>query len=147
MPIVRVDCSLPALLRCLNMTKLATRSLIAYGGPGIALTYLLFFVQFYFLKYATDVLLLPPAVIGSLFAVAKVWDATASPLVGSWSDRVRGRFGRRRPFLFGALPLLGATFVLLWNPPAGFSQGGTIVWVVVSLFGFFTAFALYAVPH
>lgn len=129
------------------MTKLATRSLIAYGGPGIALTYLLFFVQFYFLKYATDVLLLPPAVIGSLFAVIKIWDAASTPLVGSWSDRSRSRLGRRRPFLFGALPILAVTFVLIWSPPAALSQVATIVWIAVTLFGFFTAFAMYAVPH
>jgi GPH family glycoside/pentoside/hexuronide:cation symporter len=54
---------------------------------------------------------------------------------------------RRRPFLFGALPLLAVTFVLLWNPPAELSATATIFWVVFLLFGFFTGFALYAIPH
>ena len=74
-------------------------------------------MQFYFLKFATDVLLLPPAVVGVLFALAKLWDAVSNPLVGSWSDRTRSRFGRRRPFLLGSLPLLVAGFVMLWSPP------------------------------
>ncbi|MDX2166712.1 MAG: MFS transporter [Deltaproteobacteria bacterium] len=125
---------------------LAARTLLTYGGPLFALAYLLFFVQFYFLKFATDVLLLPPAAVGALFALAKVWDAASNPLVGSWSDRTRSRFGRRRPFLVGALPVLALGFVMLWTPPH-LGTAAMIAWAAVSLFVFFTAFALYAVPH
>src|SRR5713226_4497875 len=83
--------------------KLPHGRLLAYGGPLLAISSLLFFVQFYFLKFATDVLLLPPATVGVLFALVKLWDAASNPLVGSWSDRTRSRFGRRRPFLLGSL--------------------------------------------
>jgi Na+/melibiose symporter-like transporter len=55
-----------------------TARLLLYGGPILGLSYLLFFLRFYFLKYATDVLLLPPAVVGMLFAGAKLWDAAES---------------------------------------------------------------------
>jgi len=126
---------------------IGTGRLLAYGGPIFALAYLLFFVQFYFLKYATDVLLLPPATVGALFGLAKLWDAVSNPLVGSWSDRTRSRLGRRRPFLLGALPLLAAGYVLLWNPPLGLPAGPLIAWVGAALFLFFSAFALYAIPH
>lgn len=123
------------------------RLLFTYGGPILGLAYLLFVVQFYFLKYATDVLLLPPALIGGLFALAKLWDALSNPLVGSWSDRSRSRFGRRRPFLLGALPLLLAGYVMLWNPPLALAGGWLATWVAVALFLFFSAFVLYAIPH
>jgi GPH family glycoside/pentoside/hexuronide:cation symporter len=121
--------------------------LLAYGGPIVGISYLLFFVQFYFLKFATDVLLLPPVIVGVLFAVAKLWDAASNPLVGSWSDRTRSGFGRRRPFLFGSLPLLLAAFVMLWSPPANWGAAAVIAWAAVALLAFFSAFALYAVPH
>jgi glycoside/pentoside/hexuronide:cation symporter, GPH family len=127
--------------------RLGTGTLLAYGGPLFALAYLLFFVQFYFLKYATDVLLLPPAAVGALFALAKVWDATSNPLVGSWSDRARTRLGRRRPFLFAALPLLAGGFIMLWTPPGGLGTAPLIAWAAVALFIFFSAFAMYAIPH
>ena len=81
--------------------RLSAGTLAAYGGPVFAVAYLLFFVQFYFLKFATDVLLLSPAVVSVLFGAAKLWDGVSGPLVGSWSDRARSRWGRRRPFLFG----------------------------------------------
>jgi GPH family glycoside/pentoside/hexuronide:cation symporter len=126
---------------------LSTARLLTYGAPILGLAYLLFFVQFYFLKYATDVLLLPPAAVGALFALAKLWDATSNPIVGSWSDRTRSRFGRRRPFLVAALPLLLAGYVMLWNPPVSLAAGPLVAWVGVALFLFFSAFATYAIPH
>jgi GPH family glycoside/pentoside/hexuronide:cation symporter len=121
--------------------------LLAYSGPIVGLAYLFFFVQFYFLKYATDVLLLPPVAVGVLFAIAKLWDAASNPLVGSWSDRTRSRHGRRRPFLLGSLPLLVAGFVMLWRPPETIGGATLLVWAAIALFVFHTAFALYTIPH
>jgi GPH family glycoside/pentoside/hexuronide:cation symporter len=121
--------------------------LFAYGGPILGLSCLLFFVQFYFLKFATDVLLLPPAIVGALFALAKLWDAVSDPLVGSWSDRSRSRWGRRLPFLVAALPLLVAGYVMLWSPPAALSARALIAWSGIGLFVFYTAFTLYTLPH
>jgi GPH family glycoside/pentoside/hexuronide:cation symporter len=127
--------------------SLSPARLLAYGGPILGIAYLLFFVQFYFLKFATDVLLLPPAAMGVVFALAKLWDAASNPLVGSWSDRTRSRWGRRRPFLLGALPLLVAGFVMLWNAPLALSAAMLIAWTSIALFAFYTAFALYTIPH
>ncbi len=128
-------------------TPLSAGQLLAYGGPIVGLSFLLFFVQFYFLKYATDTLLLPPAAVGALFALAKLWDAMSNPIVGSWSDRTRTQLGRRRPFLFGALPLLVVGYVMLWSSPHSLAPAWLGAWVGVALFLFFTAFVVYAIPH
>jgi GPH family glycoside/pentoside/hexuronide:cation symporter len=128
-------------------TKVPAGKLLAYGGPIVGASYLLFFVQFYFLKFATDVLLLPPVAVGALFALVKMWDAASNPLIGSWSDRTRSRFGRRQPFLYGALPLLLLGFVMLWNPPLTFGAALLVAWSGVALFVFQSAFALYMIPH
>ena len=50
--------------------RVALPTLLAYAPPAFALGVPLFFVQFFLLKFATDVLLLAPAVIGAIFAVA-----------------------------------------------------------------------------
>jgi GPH family glycoside/pentoside/hexuronide:cation symporter len=128
-------------------SKISAATLLLYGGPTIGISVLLFFMQFYFLKYATDVLLLPPFAVGALFALAKLWDAISNPFVGSWSDRTRSRFGRRRPFLLGSLPLLVVGFLMLWSPPAGFGTLATIAWTGAGLFAFHTGFAFYTIPH
>jgi GPH family glycoside/pentoside/hexuronide:cation symporter len=127
--------------------RLSAATLAAYGAPSFGFAYLLFFVQFYFLKFATDVLLLAPVLVSLLFAFAKLWDAISCPLVGSWSDRLRSRWGRRRPFLVGSLPLLVLSYVMLWSPPEGLEGGALTVWVGVALLVFFTAFDLYTLPQ
>jgi GPH family glycoside/pentoside/hexuronide:cation symporter len=120
---------------------------VLYGAPIVGLSYLLFFVQFYFLKYATDVLLLSPALIGTLFAGAKLWDGLSDPLFGSWSDRSRFRLGRRRPFLVAALPFLAAGFWMIFAAPASLSGSWLFAWVSVALFVFFTGYTAYTIPH
>lgn len=131
----------------MSTPHLSPAVLAAYGAPSFGFAYLLFFVQFYFLKFATDVLLLAPAVVSLLFAAAKIWDAISCPLVGSWSDRLRSRWGRRRPFLIGSLPLLAISYVMIWSPPSGLGSGALTVWVGAALFVFFTAFDLYTLPQ
>src|SRR5690606_2638054 len=105
------------------------------------------FVQFYFLNFATDVLLMSPAIVGGLFAAAKLWDAVSDPLVGSISDRARWRLGRRRPFLLAALPLLALGFLPLWWVPAALDGALLVVWIALALFVFYTGFTFYTLPH
>jgi GPH family glycoside/pentoside/hexuronide:cation symporter len=128
-------------------SRLSAGTLVAYGVPPLAVAYLLFFVQFYFLKFATDVLLLAPALVSVLFGLAKLWDGVSGPLIGSWSDRSRSRYGRRRPFLLAALPLLAFGFVMLWWVPESLSGGVLVAWIALALFVFFGAFDLYTLPH
>ena len=127
--------------------RVGAATLVAYAVPGAGFAFYLFFVQFYFLKFASDVLLAAPAVIGALMGVGRIWDALSDPLVGHWSDRTRSRLGRRRPWMLFAIPLLGATFLMIWSPPASLSGTALLAWSAAALFGFYTAFTLYTVPH
>ncbi|MGH0035056.1 MAG: MFS transporter [Myxococcota bacterium] len=122
-------------------------SLVAYGPPVFALSSLLFFVQFYFLKFATDVLLLAPAAVGVVFALGRVWDAVSDPIVGTWSDRTRTRFGRRRPWMMAGVPLLALCFGFVWVQPEALGPGGRMAWSMLALFAFYSAYTVYAVPH
>jgi len=127
--------------------RIGAPALVAYAVPGAGFAFYLFFVQFYFLKFASDVLLAAPAVIGGLIGAGRIWDALSDPLVGHWSDRTRSRLGRRRPWMLCAIPLLAASFLMVWSPPAALSGGPLVAWSAVALFGFYTAFTLYTVPH
>ncbi len=121
--------------------------LVAYAAPAAGFSFILFFVQFYFLKFATDVLLMAPALIGVMFGLGRVWDAITDPLVGFLSDRTRSRFGRRRPWMLAGIPLLLIFFGMVWSPPTSLSQGELAVWCAVALLGFYAAYTVYTIPH
>jgi len=127
--------------------RLPLSTLLSWGPPIIGLSSALFFVQFFFLNFATDVLLIAPAVVGGLFAAGRLWDALSDPIVGTLSDRTRTKLGRRRPWMLSAVPLLVLFVWMTWVPPAALSGPALIAWVAVALFGFYTAFTLYQVPH
>jgi Na+/melibiose symporter-like transporter len=97
--------------------RVSASILLSYSPPVVGLSGPLFIVQFYFLNFATDVLLLAPLSVGLLFAAGRVWDAISDPIVGTLSDRTRTRLGRRRPWMLAGIPLLMLSFVMIWSPP------------------------------
>lgn len=62
-----------------------------------------------------------------------IWDAVNNPLFGYWSDQTKTRFGRRRPWVFGAIPLFMLTFILIFSPPDGLSENGLFTWFLIAL--------------
>ena len=73
--------------------------------------------QLFYAIFLTDVVGLEPRIASVVALVGILWDAINDPIVGTLTDRVRTRWGRRRPFLlFFAIPY-GATFLLFWWAP------------------------------
>jgi GPH family glycoside/pentoside/hexuronide:cation symporter len=104
-------------------------------------------VLIYLLKFATDVLLIAPALVGAVFGAARLWDAVSDPLAGHWSDRTLHRLGRRRPWLFVSALLLPLGFVALWVPPTGLGAVALTVWFAVCVFFLHTALTVFEIPH
>lgn len=62
-----------------------------------------------------------------------IWDAANQPLFGYWSDRTKTKYGRRRPWIFGAVPLFMLTFIMVFSPPASLSEMGLFTWFLIAL--------------
>ncbi|MEW6402699.1 MAG: MFS transporter [Chloroflexota bacterium] len=102
--------------------------------------------QVFYAIFLTDVVGLNPLLASFPAVVGGIWDAINDPLVGMISDRVRTRWGRRRPFLlFFAIPF-GLSFVLLWYAPTFESQIGVAVFVTLAYVIADTLETLVAVP-
>ena len=43
---------------------------------------------------------LNPAAIGAILMLMRLWDAITDPIMGYISDNWKGKWGRRKPFLF-----------------------------------------------
>jgi len=132
-------------------TRVAERvgwlTLFNYTAPFVPAYFIYMMVTIAFMYFATDVLSLAPGLIGTIFFASKIWDAFSDPMVGYLSDRTKARFGRRRTWLIASSLPLAAASIMLWSPPTSLSETELRIWVAVSLFGFYTAFTVYAVPH
>lgn len=98
------------------------------------------------LLFYNQVLGVDALLVSVALAVAIVFDAVTDPLVASFSDNLRSRWGRRHPLmLIAALPL-GACLAAVFVPPAGLGSLGLFAWLLtftVLTRGFMT---LYVVP-
>ena len=74
-------------------------------------------------------------------------NAIFDPLVGSWSDRVRSRLGRRHPFLFASILPGAICFFAVFNPPHGLSEGWELTWLVCFNVALLQCMSLYHTPH
>ncbi len=121
--------------------------LMWYGMPAIATGYMMAFMGLYLLKFSTDTLLIPPAAMGLLFGLSRIWDAISDPLVGFFSDRTTSRLGRRGSWLAGGLLPAALLFIVLFSSPDHLAGNDLIIWIGISIFTFYTAMTCIVVPH
>jgi len=127
--------------------KITASTLAYFALPTITYGYMFCLVSLYFLKFATDILLIAPAIMGVIFGISRIWDAISDPLVGYWSDRTNSRWGRRRPWIAVCALPTALTFLMLFSPLSGMENTALVVWVSIGIIGFLSASTLLYVPH
>ncbi|HEY5646630.1 MAG TPA: MFS transporter [Pseudomonadales bacterium] len=122
-------------------------TVFSFGMPGLGAGYMYLMMSLYVMKFATDVLLIAPAIMGLIFSASRIWDAVSDPLVGYLSDRTRVRYGRRRSWILASTLPIGVAFVMVFAPPQGLSVAGLTLWMAVAVIGFYSAMTVFFVPH
>jgi glycoside/pentoside/hexuronide:cation symporter, GPH family len=89
---------------------------------------------------------LPAEHVGLALSLGLFVNAVFDPLVGSWSDRTRSRYGRRHPFMFASVIPAGLLFFAVFNPPH-WSELGQLIWLGVCNTALLQAMTLYHTPH
>lgn len=133
---------------------LPTPRVIGFAAAAFAQSVLPLVVSAFVLYYYSPppeegLLLLSPAVIGTIRMVLGILNAAVEPAVGHLSDRTRTRFGRRRPFMVFGLPLLLLGFGAVWFPERGLpvDAASTQLHLALSLGLFFGAYTLVFAPY
>ena len=126
-----------------NEDRLSNRALFGYGLSAAPVIYSYVLILIMYMKYAAVELGVSTAVIGTIFLVAKLWDAVTDPMVGTLSDRTTHKSGRRRPWLLAGAPLLAIFSIMAWAPPAGLEGPGLVAWISVAVLGFYTAYTIF----
>jgi Na+/melibiose symporter-like transporter len=109
--------------------------LAVYGGPAVPLAVLLLPLYVTLPTYYAKDLGVGFAAVGTVLTLTRLWDVVTDPIIGLLSDRTRSRFGRRRPWLLGGMPLVILAVWLLFAPPLGVSALHLLIWTVVLYLG------------
>ena len=78
---------------------------IGYGSGDIAGNVVYAFLTFFIMIYLTDTIGLNPGIVGTLMAVAKIFDGISDVLFGSLIDKTKTKMGKARPWML--FPYLG----------------------------------------
>ncbi len=127
--------------------RLSNRALFGYGLSSVPVIYSYVLILIMYMKFAAVELGVSTAAVGTIFLIAKIWDAVTDPMVGTLSDRTTHKSGRRRPWLLAGAPLLAIFSIMAWAPPTGLEGNGLIAWITVAVLGFYTAYTIFDVPH
>ncbi len=126
---------------------------LAYGcgafmdGGGVAL------MSCVMLKYMEGGLGLLPAIASTIMMVSKIWDAITDPIMGFISDNTRGKWGRRKPYMFfGGILLIVGIFLLFlpvteWGIIQADNTAGLVAWMVIMYLLWNTFSTITMVPY
>lgn len=104
-------------------------------------------VSLYVMNYSTDVLLIPPVIVGAIVSASRIINAITDPLIGHASDRTQSRLGRRRFWLLLSIVPTGLLFYMMFAQPANLAGTGLVVWMAVAVIGFYVAINFCFIPH
>lgn len=112
--------------------RLNWKTLLAYGGLGLPLAALNLPLYVYLPAFYAGTLGLGLTTVGLTLLLARLLDTATDPLIGELSDRLEGRFGRRRPWLVIACPLLIVATFMLFVPKPGVGVAYLIFWTTIA---------------
>ncbi len=125
---------------------LSIKRKIAYGLGDTASNIIFQTVMMFLLIFYTDVVGIPPEVVGTLFLAVRLIDAVTDPLMGSFADRTQTRWGQFRPYLLWfALPF-GAISILTFVTP-DFSLSGKIIYASITYILLMLAYTAINIPY
>ena len=86
-------------------TRIGTPKILAYSSMYMPISMVLLPVGVYVLPFYAE-LGISMYLMSVIIFAARLSDAITDPLIGVLSDRTKGRFGRRKPWILGGAPLL-----------------------------------------
>ncbi|MEJ7927314.1 MFS transporter [Sphingobium sp. AN641] len=113
-----------------SVTKLGAGFKLAYGSGQMVDAATQAALGTFLLFYLTTVCGISPDLAGIILFLSLAIDAVADPLIGAISDHYRSRWGRRLPFMAGALAPLAASITALFALPSGMGASMLFAYVL-----------------
>ena len=116
---------------------------IGYGSGDIAGNVVYAFLTFFVMIYLTDTIGLNPGIIGTLMAVAKIFDGFSDVIFGSLIDKTHTKMGKARPWMLWPYLGCGACLFAIFAIPTSWGQTAQyaffFIFYVMLNAGFYTA--------
>ncbi len=117
--------------------------MIAYALPALALAMPTLPVYVYLPTFYAQTLGLGLAATGAALMAARILDVVTDPLIGIASDRIRWRWGRRKPWILLGSVLAAISMLQLFQPPETVSGWYLALWAILLYLGW----TLISVPY
>ena len=132
----------------LSLGRILTYSLASAGLNILAITVSTWLLYFYSPPPDSGRhIFLPVAFVGAVAFVVAIWDAVIDPLIGQWSDNLRSKWGRRKPFIMFGAPATAILVVLIWTPPMSSSILLVSGYFLVINLLYNSAYSLVGIPY
>lgn len=99
------------------MAKLSFKEKFSYGLGDLASNCIWAVILSYLTFYYTDIFGISAAAVGTMFLIARAWDAVNDPLMGIVADRTCSKWGRYRPWLLWMAVPYGVIGILTFTTP------------------------------
>ena len=121
-----------------NSAALPKRDKFSFSFALMGQTMIFNVVNLYLMIFYTDIFGLSAALVGTIFLVARFWDAVNDPIMGVLVDKTSTKWGKCRPYLLWfPAPIALITFLLFLSPNLG--STGKIIYATITyiLWGMF----------
>lgn len=123
--------------------RLKNSTLFAYGLADMPVMLAIMPMMLYLNKfYATDVGI-GLVDLANIILLARLFDVLTDPLIGYLSDRTRTRWGRRRPWMVAAVPVMMLGVYKIFLPDDGVGVWYVFTWLMV----FWLGWTMLVIPY
>lgn len=127
-----------------NSVPLTAR--IGFGVGDLSFNLVWQGTSLFLLYFYTDILGIAPAIAGTIYLAAMIWDAVTDPLIATLADRTYTPMGKYRPWLlYGAVPF-ALSYPLAFSAPPSFLPFGIVAWALITHIILRTTFTTVSMP-
>ncbi|PSW10247.1 melibiose:sodium transporter MelB [Photobacterium rosenbergii] len=128
-----------------SSSKVSLATKLSFGFGGFGKDFGMSVVSVLLLFYYTDVAGVSPIFVGTVFLVARIWDAVNDPMLGYIVNNTKTRWGRYKPWIFFG-NLLNAGFTIALFSAHHFTGTAQLIFIAITYIGWGMTYTMLDAP-